>query len=188
MNFQEFTEDWESKAAHIEADLAYDRNLDEHYLTVELMLSKLREMMQAADWLGETDPTRWQVLGYKMHELRNALFNMISEFNPNTIQQLRALSRGTVKEEMLYNVTLNQSVQVSEAAYLEELRQRINIRDAFITEDRTLIVLLTEPQLNTIAMTATAFGRGIETGGLNIRRILFYGAPIFDKPLSYTGS
>ncbi|QJD95481.1 hypothetical protein HH214_06125 [Mucilaginibacter robiniae] len=188
MNFQEFTDDWESKAANIEADLLHGQNLDEHYLTVESMLSKLRTMSQAAEWLEETDLTRWQVLGFQMHELRNALFGKIEMFNPNIIQQLRALSKGTIKAAALYDVTLTNHNTVSETAYLEGLRQQFNILDAFITADKTLIVLFSDYQPDTIAMTATAFGRGVANAGLNIKKILFYGAPIFEQPLNYPSS
>lgn len=195
MNYSEFKEDWNIKAANIEADLEYRRKLTEHFVTVQLTILKLNELMQVAEWMREQELTRWYLLGYEIFALNNRLLNLIPDFSSRLVPQFNALSTGTIKEDMLFNVTLGHQKDSSKENYLAELRQRENIKEAFITEDKTLVVVLINPQHQTIQMIGTVFGRDIESKGLNLNRIRFFdaasskiaidGNAIFEKPLNY---
>jgi hypothetical protein len=195
MDFSEFRSDWESNAADIEADLSYNKNLGKHFLTTQLFIFKLKNIITSAEWLDE-DITPWELLGYHVYNLNDRILNKIPDFSAKQHPQLDALSRGTIKEENLYNVTLNNPKTIAEEAYLKDLRAReFQVKEAYITPGEELVIVLVKPQYNTLYMTATAYSREVEANGLNFKRILFYdgslsevsysvnGTPIFEKPL-----
>jgi len=195
MDYSEFKSDWESNAADVEADLNYNRNLGKHFISTQLFIFKLNNIITSAEWLNE-DVTQWELLGYQIYKLNDLILNKIPDFAAKHQPQLDALSRGTIKEERLYNVTLTNPRTIAEETYLRDLRAReFQVKNAYITAEKVLVILLIKPQYNTLAMTATVFGREIEANGLDLQKILFYdgslsgvnysinGKPIFEKPL-----
>ena len=195
MDYSEFKSDWESNAADVEADLNYNRNLGKHFISTQLFIFKLNNIITSAEWLNE-DVTQWELLGYQIYKLNDLILNKIPDFAAKQQPQLDALSRGTIKEERLYNGTLTNPRTIAEETYLRDLRAReFQVKNAYITAEKVLVILLIKPQYNTLAMTATVFGREIESNGLDLQKILFYdgslsgvnysinGKPIFEKPL-----
>ncbi|MBK0379306.1 hypothetical protein [Mucilaginibacter segetis] len=196
MTLEEFEQDWESKSANISADLAYTKNLNEHFVTTQLAIHRLHDLMLLTSDKAELQ--HFMLLGYEIYALNYQILAHIPDFAAKQRQQLMALSKGTIKEEKLYNVTLNPQQATAEQDFLASLKERdFLIQDALITPDRNLVILLINPQPETLHATATAYHREIDAKGLTFRKILFYdvatatiapgvyGVPLFEKPLNY---
>ncbi|RXF71172.1 hypothetical protein [Arcticibacter tournemirensis] len=113
MSLTAFEQEWERDSANIIADLSYTKNLNEHFVTTQLAIKKLNAFMQT-----EGESQRLMLLGYDIYAINQQILDHIPYFAAKQRQQLLALSRGTIKEEVLYNITLANRSVVEEQDFL----------------------------------------------------------------------
>ena len=194
--YDNFLQNWTSEQANILADLEYNQNLAEHLITTELLYSNLKGLMEL-EAIPDENLHKWQILGFSMLSLQHRIYNLIPDFTSKQVLQLQALSKETIKEQRFHNdVVLSKKPSQSEENFLAELKNSsMLVKDAIITSDKTLKIVLNSYQTNTLGHIATRFGRDIDACGLALKRLMLYdksdayltvdiiGTELFMKPL-----
>lgn len=194
--YDSFLEDWIPKQADIIADLEYNRNLADHLVTTEVMYMKFGGLLKLGV-IADENLHKWQVLGFSILSLQHSIYNIIPDFPSKQRGQLLALSKEVVKDERFHNdVILSRGDTLSEDELLKKLRSyHIMIKDAIITSDKTLKIILNNPIADTISQTATFLSRDIDSHGVKLEKLILYdaldaiitaditGTQLFVKPL-----
>jgi|GEM_PF-4665365 len=196
MLYDSFVDEWNPKYADILADLEYDRNLANHLVTTEVMYMKLNGFLNLG-MIREEHMENWKVLGFSILSLQHRIYNIIPDFPSKQRAQLLALSKDIIKEERFHNdVVLSRGNEMTENEFLKELKSKVLlVKDAIITPDKTLKIILRTYVAETLEHVATVFAREVDSHGLTFKMLVLYdekdaklatdvlGIELFVKPL-----
>ena len=196
INYDSFVEDWAPKNANIIADLEYDRNLADHLVTTEMMYWKFIGLLNLGV-IPDEQMQKWKALGFTILSLQYKIYNKIPDFPSKQRDQLLALSRDVVKDERFHNDTvLYRGIILTEAEMLEKIKlNKMLVKDAFITADKVLKVIVKNFVPGTLEHVATVLGREVDAHGVALNKLVLYdeadakvvndvtGIQLFVKPL-----
>jgi hypothetical protein len=194
--YDSFVDDWASRQADIIADLEYDRNLADHLVTTEMVYSKFNGLLNLG-LIPDEQMQKWQALGFTILNLQYKIYNKIPDFPSKQRGQLLALSREIIKEQRFHNDTiLTRGPILSEAEMLEKIKSnKMLVKDAFITQDKVLKIVIKNFVPGILEHVATAFARDIDAHGGALKTLILYndtdvtvvkeviGEELFVKPL-----